>query len=261
LRAALRLEWRYESSRIVQIVSLERDARQVEIDSYIDWHEHHTLLKAAFPLAVRTDSIAAEIQFGHVVRPTHRNTSWDAARFEASMQRWVDVSEPGFGVALLNDCKHGYDARDGVVRLSLLRSPTYPWPEADQGTHQFRYAILLHDGDRGHVHDCAEAFNNPLRLYPGGSAAPGGMVSFARIDSEGVSSECLKQAEDSDELVLRLWETRGGRRQVAVELNGHYRIVESDLLERPGALLAERTNRVVLEFAPFEIKTVLLRES
>jgi alpha-mannosidase len=260
LRAAVRLEWRYESSRIVQILSLEADARQVEIESFIDWHEHHTLLKAAFPLAIRTDSIAAEIQFGHVVRPTHQNTSWDTARFEASMQRWVDVSEPGFGVALLNDCKHGYDAKGSVVRLSLLRSPTYPWPAADQGVHRFRYAILLHDGDRGHVHDRAEAFNNLLRLLPGSSGPSGSALSFARIDGEGVSVESAKKAEDSDAVVLRLWETRGGRRQVAVELNGNYRVVESDLLERPVRVLAEGASRIALEFTPFEIKTLLLEK-
>jgi alpha-mannosidase len=176
------------------------------------------------------------------------------------MQRWVDLSEPGFGVALLNDCKHGYDAKSSVVRLSLLRSPTYPWPDADQGSHTLRYAILLHDGDRGHVHDQAEAFNNPLRLLPGGSGKSDVALSFARIDGEGVSIESVKKAEDRDAFVLRLWETRGARRRVTVDLNGtYYRIIESDLLERPGLPLSESTSRIALEFAPFEIKTILLQ--
>ncbi|MEP7246396.1 MAG: glycoside hydrolase family 38 C-terminal domain-containing protein [Gammaproteobacteria bacterium] len=257
-RAALRLTWRYERSTITQVLALEAGARRLDIDCYIDWHEQHTLLKVGFPLSVRADSVAAEIQFGHVVRPTHRNTSWDTARFEASMQRWVDLSEPGFGVALLNDGKHGYDAKGSTLRLSLLRSPTDPWPEADQGSHRFRYALLIHDGDRGHVHDQAEALNNPLRTIPVCSAPSRQELSFAHLDGDGVSIECLKKAEDSDALVLRLWETRGARRQVAIDLHGvHYRLVESDLLERPGITLAECTNRIVLEFGPFEIKTLL----
>ncbi|MEO7223367.1 MAG: glycosyl hydrolase-related protein, partial [Devosia sp.] len=131
-----------------------------------------------------------------------------------------------------------------------------------QGIHRFRYAIVLHDGDRGHVHDQAEAFNNPLRLLPGGSGPSGAARSFAHIDGEGVSVESVKKAEDSDAIVLRLWETRGGRRQVALDLNGaRCRISEADLLERPGPLLSERTSRIVLEFTPFEIKTLLLEEA
>nr|WP_272211398.1 glycoside hydrolase family 38 C-terminal domain-containing protein [Marinicella sp. W31]MDC2877285.1 glycoside hydrolase family 38 C-terminal domain-containing protein [Marinicella sp. W31] len=132
-RAALRFEWTYETSRIVQVVSLAAGSRVLEFDTFIDWHEKNTLVKAAFPLAMRTTQSDAEIQFGHVSRPTHANTSWDQARFESPMHRWASLAEPGFGVAFLNDCKYGYDARDTTLRLTLLRSPTYPWPEADQG--------------------------------------------------------------------------------------------------------------------------------
>jgi alpha-mannosidase len=170
------------------------------------------------------------------------------------------MSEPGFGVALLNDCKYGYDAIGNVVRLTLLKSPTYPWPDADLGEHRFKYAVLVHDGDLGAVHDAGEAFNAPLRLVPGDAA--GLPLSFARIDGDGVSVACLKRAEDSDALVLRLYESRGARRAVAIDFNGvTYGVVECDLLEQPLTSVSDGSSRVALEFRPFEIKTLLLKKA
>lgn len=259
-RAAIRLEWRYENSTIVQIVALERGSARLDIDCMVDWHERQTLLKAAFPLAVRTDSVAAEIQFGHVTRPTHRNTSWDVARFETSMQRWVDMSEPGFGVALINDCKYGYDAKGNTLRLTLVKSPIFPWPEADQGLHRFRYALLVHDGDRGAVHDEAEAFNLPLQLIAGAAGQSPDTSSLFEILGDGVSVEAVKQAEDGNAVVVRLCETRGRRQTVTLDFGATERDVrEANLLEAPGALLAGNVHALSLAFAPFEIRTLLLR--
>ena len=113
----------------------------------VDWHEENRLLKVAFPLAVHSPRATFEIQYGHVERPTHTNTSWEEGRFEVCAHRWADYSEPGYGAALLNDGKYGYDIRDDVLRLSLLRSPTWPDPEADRGGHRFTYQLLPHAGD------------------------------------------------------------------------------------------------------------------
>lgn len=259
-RAAIRLEWRYENSTIVQIVALERGSARLDIDCMVDWHEHHTLLKAAFPLAVRTDSVAAEIQFGHVIRPTHRNTTWDVARFETSMQRWVDMSESGFGVALINDCKYGYDANGNVVRLTLVKSPVFPWPDADQGIHRFRYAVFVHDGDRGAVHDEAETFNLPLQLIEGAAAGPSpATISLFEILGDGVTVEAVKKAEDGNSLVVRLCETRGRRQAVTLDFGATGRKVrEANLLELTGEEQADSTHALKFTFAPFEIRTLLL---
>lgn len=256
LRSALRFEWAYENSRIVQIVSLEADARQVEFDTYIDWHEHNTLLKTAFPLALNSASVEAEIQFGHVSRASHRNTSWDRARFECSMHRWVSMQEPGFGAALLNDSKYGYDAKGNILRLTLLRSPTYPWEQADQGQHRFRYALMLHGGDLVKVHEAAEEFNNPLRLVSGHFAA---VLPFA-VEGEGVAVEAVKRAEADDALIVRLWETGARQRTIALRLHSAIETIETvDVLERdPQLLQISPDGHVALTLKPFEIVTLKL---
>ena len=257
-RAAVRFEWRYEASRIVQVISLEAAARQLEVDCVMDWRDPHTLVKAAFPLAARSAETVAETQFGHVRRPTHRNTSWDAARFEAPMHRWVAMAEPGFGAALLNDCKYGYDAEGSLVRLSLLRAPTWPWDGADIGRHQMRYGIAVFE-DLGEVPALAEAFNHPMTLIRAethGAAAPaGGLVEVA---AGGIAVEAVKRSEDGASVILRLWE-REGRRQVAqLAFDVPVRAVwAADLLEAAGETLEiAPEGRLSLAFGPFEIRTL-----
>ncbi|MUZ71782.1 alpha-mannosidase [Agrobacterium vitis] len=262
LRAAIRFEWRYETSRIVQVVSLEADSRKLEFDTFIDWHEHNTLVKTGFPMALNTASIDAEIQFGHVRRATHRNTSWDRARFECSMQRWIDVSEPDFGVAFLNDCKYGYDAKGSDIRLTLLRSPTYPWPDADQGEHRLRYALLLHDGDKAVVHEAAEDFNIPLQIVSSGQA---NVVSgdqappLLSIETDGITLEAVKQAEAGDGYILRLWETTGSQRRARIKLgDGITHAALVDLLEENPVAVDMNEEGLDLAFQPFEILTLKL---
>lgn len=257
LRAAIRFEWRYETSTIVQIVSLEAAARQIEFDTFIDWHEHNTLLKTGFPLDINTDAVDAEIQFGHVRRASHRNTSWDRARFECSMQKWICVSEADFGAAFLNDSKYGYDAKGTDVRLTLLRSPTYPWPQADQGEHRFRYAVLLHDGDKAVIHEAAEDFNMPLRIVEGVKpASPGSLLA---VEGQGMSLEAIKQSETGDGLIVRLWETTGARRDARVLLSPAISSVSTvDLLEEHETSLDFSGGSLKLTLKPFEIVTLKL---
>ena len=120
---------------------LASGSRRLEFVTEVDWHERHKFLKVAFPVNVLAARATYEIQFGHLERPTHTNTSWDVARFEVCAHRWADLGEPGYGVALLNDCKYGYDIHGNVMRLSLLRGPGWPDPESDQGSHRFSYAL------------------------------------------------------------------------------------------------------------------------
>lgn len=260
LRAAIRFEWRYEASSIVQVVSLEAGARQLEVDCFIDWREHNTLVKTAFPLALNTAHVDAEIQFGHVRRASHRNTSWDRARFECSMQRWVDVNEADFGVALLNDCKYGYDAKGADVRLTLLRSPTYPWAEADQGEHHLRYAVFAHDGDKRAVHEAAEDFNLPLRVVSGSAPSGGVAPSLLTVETPGIAVEAIKRAEAGDGIIVRLWEVSGVRRIGRIALDPSFKTAEiGDLMEEGGQALALDGDHLELAFKPFEIITLKLK--
>ena len=257
-RAAIRFEWRYERSRIVQVVSLAEGAQQLEFDTHVDWHEHQTLLKVGFPLAIRTDVSRAETQFGHLARPTHANTSWDKARFETSMHRWVDLSEAGFGVAALNDCKYGFDAKGSILRLTLIKSAVFPWPEADQGAHRFRYALLLHGGDLQAVHNAAAAFNAPMRLLSGAGSTRTDLAPIARLDTDQVAIETIKLSDDGTALVLRLWETQGKAAVVTLTLPAAARIAEADLFEAETAVLAEAGTELRLSFRPFQIRTLLV---
>uniref|UniRef100_UPI0013B37868 alpha-mannosidase n=1 Tax=Nonomuraea lactucae TaxID=2249762 RepID=UPI0013B37868 len=177
LVAAVRIERVFGTSRIVQTVRLSAGNARIEIDTEIDWHERQKILKAAFPLDVHADRSAAEIQYGHVHRPTHANTSWDAARFEISCHRWIHVAEPGYGVAIANDSTYGHDvgrtSRPGggtttTARLSLVRAPQSPDPEADQGTHRMTYA-LVPGATVGDAVAAGYALNLPLRVVPGGT--------------------------------------------------------------------------------------------
>lgn len=257
-RAAIRFTWAYENSRIVQVVSLAENAAQLEFDTFVDWHEHQTLLKTGFPLAIRTDVSRAETQFGHLTRPTHANTSWDKARFETSMHRWVDLSELGFGVAALNDCKYGYDAKGSTLRLTLIKSPIFPWPEADQGEHRFRYAILLHAGDLQTVHNAATAFNMPLRLLAGGAETAPTPAPIATLSSDQIAIETVKPSEDGTRTILRLWESQGRAGTVTLTLPKATRIAETDLYEQDIATLADSAASIEINFKPFQILTLAL---
>ncbi|WP_026790117.1 alpha-mannosidase [Pleomorphomonas oryzae] len=261
-RAAIRFEWRYEASRIIEVVSLATRSDRVELDVFIDWHEHKTLLKLAVPVNVAADESRAEVHFGHVRRPTHANTSWDQARFETLMHRWVDLSDGDAGLAVLNDCKYGYDARGNRLRITLLKSPVYPWPDADQGEHRFRLALMPHRGfavDGGRIVEASEDFNMPLRWLgrmdqPG---APADVEPPFTIQGDGIEIAAVKKAENDNGIVVRLYETRG-RRAEMVLTTPLASAAAVDLLERDPTALPVIGGRLTLAFQPFEIKTLKL---
>ena len=266
-RAAIRVERSYQSSKIVQVISLAAGERQVEFDTFIDWHERHTVLKAQFPFDLNTSEIRSEIQFGHVKRPTHRNTSWDKARFEASMHRWVDLSETDFGIALLNDSKYAYDCIEQSVRLTLVRGSTFPDPQADIGEHRIRYAMFVHDGvtDLAEVHRAAERFNNPVAVI--GTLAPAKALaaelpsfSFAQVDCNNVTLETVKKAEKSNAAVLRVFEHANIRAQATITFGVKVKSVRTVNLmeEQPSKPLKLTNNSVTLALRPFEIATLLI---
>jgi alpha-mannosidase len=256
LRAAVRFRRQFDSSVIEQTMTLAAGSRRIEFHTEVDWQERHRFLKVAFPVAVRAQQATFEIQHGHVQRPTHANTTWDAARFEVCGHRWADLGEPGYGVALLNDCKYGYDVRGHTLRLSLLRGPGYPDPDADRGQHRFSYALMPHQGDirGGRVVEEAEAFNLPLAIRAGRVDGPGRIVS---IDRPGVSVEAVKPADEGDATVVRLCEVHGSRGPANVTLYRPFAAVErTDLLERAGVPLDHSGHRAALHLRPFELVTL-----
>src|SRR5207302_1858516 len=203
LRAVVRFAREFGSSKLDQRMVLDAGSRVLRFETAVDWQEEHKFLKVAFPVAVHSPRATYEIQFGHVERSTHSNTSWDQARFEVCAHRWADLGETGYGVALLNDCKYGYDILGSVMRLSLLRAPTHPDPAADLGKHRFTYALMPHPGDfrEAGVIAAAEDLNNPLRVVRGGGAA-GERRSLIEVDQPQVVVEAIRRAEDSDAVVL-----------------------------------------------------------
>jgi alpha-mannosidase len=246
---------------------LATGSRRLEFVTEVDWHERHKFLKVAFPVAVHTNRATYEIQFGHLERPTHANTSWDAARFEVCAQRWADLSEPGYGVALLNDCKYGYDIRGNVMRLSLLRAPAWPDPETDQGAHRFSYALFPHAGDlraAGVIAE-AEAFNLPLavrRPSPGWSGRPAVTIpgrAAVRADRPNVTIEAVKKADRDDAVIVRLTEAFGARGSVTLTTDFPLAsVTRVDLLERDREPITCGEHAVALDLRPFELVTLKL---
>ncbi len=251
-------------SSIRQVLRLERGSAALALENTVDWRERHKLLKLVIPLDVHADRFAAETQFGHVYRPTHANTSWDAARFEVSAHRWVHVAEPGYGVAIANESTYGHDVtrrtvdgRRAVVQvgLSLLRAPEFPDPGADQGEHVIRFTVRPGARVRDAVHDGIR-LNLPRRHVLGGRAAD----PLVALSHPGVSISAVKLAEDrSGDVVVRLYESEGARAEVIVTALFDAQTPSLvDLLERDTGEAAVRASdgEITLSLRPFQLATV-----
>jgi alpha-mannosidase len=264
LRAGLQIRRRLLNSEIVQQVYLWRGGRRVDFVTRIEWRERHILLKVAFPVNILSPAATYDVQWGNVQRPTHRNTSWDWARFESCAHKWVDLSEGNYGVSLLNDCKYGHDIRGNVIRLTLLRGPTHPDPAADLGTHEFTYSLLLHEGDwRNGTPAAAYALNDPLilRPVPRSSTFDKSRTSSALItlNAPNVIVETVKQAEDGQGLIVRLYENERCRGPVTLQAGFPLRAANRcNLLEENEEPLEVAGNAVRLEVGPYEVVTLRL---
>ncbi|MFE6668632.1 alpha-mannosidase [Streptomyces sp. NPDC057697] len=262
LRASVRVLRSFGQSHVTQDIRLAAGSRRVDIDTEIDWRESEKVLKAAFPLDVHAERSTSEIQFGHLHRPTHDNTSWDAARFEICAHRWLRVAEPGYGVTLLNDSTYGHDVTrtphgsglGTTVRLTLLRAPHSPDPETDLGRHRFAFALAPGFDITDSVRE-GLALNLPLRA----AVAPA-LPSLVDTGHPAVTVESVKLAEDrSGEVIVRLYESAGGRARTTLRCGFPVvRAQVTDLLERPLHEADTDEHGLVLSLRPFQILTLRL---
>ena len=263
LVGTVRVDRSFGESTVAVTYSLRAGSPRLDIHIDVDWHEHEHLLSMLFPLDVRADTAACDVQFGSVRRPTHPTTSWDAAKFEVCAHRFVDVAEPDFGVAILNNGRYGHGVFGGQVRVSLLRAARYPDPDADQGRHVVDLALYPHGSGLADVVREAERFNTPVRAVRGTAAEIAAPV--VSLTGTGVEIDAIKLADarggdgGGDDLVVRLHEACGDRRHVMVRADR--RIIAAsrcNLLEEPTSGLEVGDGIAVLTLRPFELVTLRL---
>ena len=257
LKAVVRFVFKYHKSTIRQDMTVYKDSRRIDFVTQADWQETQRLLKTAFYTNIRSTKAVYDIQFGHAERPTHWNTSWDWARYEVCGHKWADLSENGYGVSLLNDCKYGYSIKDNAVKLSLLKSAVYPDTTADKGVHEFIYSLYPHIGNvtEGGTIEAANQLNLPAQVISGVFTDRRKLVE---VSSDCVQIDAVKKAEEEDCLIVRLHECRGGRRKVTLTSQFDVkRIVPCNLLEHDTGEAVEGS-KVSFEVTPFMIKTFKL---
>ncbi len=269
LRGGIQLRWSYAGRTfITQRMYVYAHSRRIDFVTEIDWREKQTLLKAAFPVAVRSLHSTAEIQFGVIQRPTHTNTSWDKAQFETSAHTWVDLSEGDYGIALLNDSKYGYDAKDNVLRITLLKSAIDPDPHADEGLHQCTYSLFPHSDGwfDGGVRQAAHALNTPFvtTVIAAEQIKADTLPSkraFVLADESNIAIETVKRAENADAAVIRIFESGGRRGPFTLRFPCTIvRAEETDLLEEHpiSAPISAAGNEIYSTIQPYEIKTFVV---
>lgn len=260
VRSTLRVERKFLESTIVQNIHVYNDIERVDFETVIDWKERDVLVKTAFPVEINASEATYEIQYGNVTRPTHNNTSWEVAAFEVCGHKWADLSEGDFGVSLLNNCKYGHDIKDGNMRLTLLKSSCDPNPDADKEIHNLTYSIYTHNGDwkEGQTSQKAYELNTPF-ITTVEEAHKGELpstLSLAKVDKDNVMIEVIKKAEDSDDLIVRMYEFHNKRSNVTLEFFKDIKeIKECNLLEKDLEELSPIGNKVNFIIKPYEIKT------
>lgn len=258
VRSVVRVVRKFHRSTITQDIVLASGSRRLEFVTHVDWQERQRMLKTAFFPDVLSTKATYEIQFGAIERPNHWNTSYDKARFEVCGHKWADLSEGGYGMSILNDCKYGYDIKDNRMRLTLLRGTIYPDPTGDIGEHDFTYAILPHSGDWRCGNTVREAYelNVPMMASTGTGRGTAKSFSFVGIQNSSVILDTIKYAEDGDGLIVRVYESQGSRGKAELLFGTAIKdAAECNLME-----VCEHTlpvDRFSLPFTikPYEIKT------
>ncbi len=260
-RAGLKVTKKFKNSTIVQNIYLYNNIDKIDFETNIDWKESHLILKTAFPVDVNTNKATYDIQFGSVERPTHKNTSWDAARFEVCAHKYCDLSEYGYGVSLMNDCKYGHAIHDGVMSLTMLKCGTFPDPDADKCEHNFTYSLYPHAGDYREAGTIQKAYdlNIPMLCKKVGEnkGTLQNEYSFFTVDQDNVIFETAKKAEKEDTIIFRGCEYYNKRTTANVKFGFDIKKAYlCDMLENNIEELNVTDNTVTVDFKPFEINTI-----
>jgi alpha-mannosidase len=262
----VRITNKFQNSDFVRDVIVHADMPRVDVNMKVNWHEQHILLKVGFPVNAQATKATFEIPYGTIERPTTRNTPAEQAQFEVPAQRWGDISDASLGFSLLNASKYGYDAKGNVVRLSLLRSPNMPAPDgrfADQGYHEFTYALYPHSGDWKSGGTMRQGYELNYPLIPVEVQPHAGSWtqkrSFAAVEPDNVIVTALKKAEDSDDLIFRFYEFEGKATDVKLHLpEAAASATETSLMEKQEKPLTpvQSGRELNIPTGPYEIKTV-----
>ncbi len=257
VRAVIKASWVYSESRLEEEIVFYAHTKRIDFNAMIDWNDDHALVKAEFPTSVFADRAWCGTQFGAQSKSIHRNTSWDRARFEVQAQRFADISEPGYGTAVLSDTKYGYGLHNGTITISLLKSGTFPALSADKGIHSFSYSFFPHRGDWREcgVEREAEAAYSSLYLIPGLS----GEKSFIKTD-ENIFVSAVKRSEDGRSIVVRLYEGHGRRTKATIAFDKKYRVMKTNILEEAREEISSSSDNISLLFTPYSLVTLSLEE-
>ncbi|RCW62482.1 alpha-mannosidase [Halanaerobium sp. ST460_2HS_T2] len=263
VRATVKLTKQFLDSKIEQLVQIYSDLDRIDYDTTIDWKEEQVLLKAEFPVDIHSNKATYEIQYGNLERNTHSNTSWDKAQFEVVGHKWADISEDNYGVSLLNDCKYGYDIQGSTMRLTLLKSAKDPNEAADREIHKFKYSLYPHQGDWKKADTVKEAYklNQPLfnRVLEKQEGKLEDNYSFIELRDENVILEVVKKAEDSNDIIIRVYEAYNRRTNTSIKVNRDLsKVCECDLHESEIEELEINENEFEFTIKPYEIKTFKL---
>jgi alpha-mannosidase len=262
-KVVMRQEREFGSSTLTQDIVLIEGSRKLDFITHVDWKEDDKMLRTSFSVDIYATEYTSEIQFGHVKRPTHSNTQWEFRQFENAAHKWVDLSQPDYGVALMNDCKYGHYVKGNVLDINLLRSPNWPDPTADRSEHNFTYSLFPHSGDhiQGEVVKNAYELNVPLKTHllksQSGELPP--HWSFLSVDCNNVVVSSVKKSEDGNGIIVRLYEAFGYKKQATLSFGIDIKHVAlTNLIEEEIEDLAVESNMVTVPFKPFEIQTIRL---
>ena len=262
LRASVEIQRHWQASKFTQRISLDAEADMVEVGNDVDWHETHVLLKAAFPVAAKADKATYEIPYGSIERTTLRENSFQKAQFEVPALNWADFGDAKLGLSVINDSKYGYDDEGSFLRLTLLRSPASPDPDADRGQQHFRYALYPHAGawKQAQTMHRGYEFNYPITAVQVASheGALSKEQSFVSVENPNVVLTAIKKAEDANALIIRMYEWAGQAGEVKLHLpGGATTATVTNLMEKPeGSPLTISGNTLTTPIKPYEILTL-----
>jgi alpha-mannosidase len=264
LRAILRVKQHFQKSTFVRDIIVTAGSPRVDVKTTVEWNEKHILLKVGFPVSAHNDKATFEIPYGSIERPTTRNTPAEQAKFEVPALQWGDLSEAKHGLSLLNDCKYGYDVKGNVLRLSLLRSPEWPDPHADEGHHEFTYSIYPHAGTWREALSVRQGYdlNYPLLVHKADkhTGALREAHSFLSVGQDNVVVTALKKAEDGEGYIVRFYEWAGKSGEVHLQFSIPVQSAsEANLMEKLAGPLSVKGDEVVVPTKPYEIRTVQVR--